>query len=201
MFPEISYFPSRSLQDFLDHSAIAITGSQVAGYRTRLPWIEKVPNYQVEVPDTTEEDLKLTDDVMKQINQQISTNNIGRLFAVVHVCGKQFKITENDIIIIQGYWPPTVGDKLKLEKVLLVGGSDFTLIGRPLVNRELVSIIATVIEKTTSHTKTHFRFKKRKQYRRINFCRIQHTMLRINSIQVEPNVGHLKEVEGLHSIY
>jgi large subunit ribosomal protein L21 len=106
--------------------------------------------------------------VTNEINKQIAMNRIGRMFAVVQVCGKQFKVTENDIIIIEGYWPPNIGDRLKLEKVLLVGSTDFTLVGRPILNRELVTIDATVIEKTLSHTKTRFRFRPRKQFRRIN---------------------------------
>lgn len=111
--------------------------------------------------------LSLTD-VTNEINKQIAMNSIGRMFAVVQVCGKQFKVTENDIIIIEGYWPPSIGDKLKLEKVLLVGSTDFTLVGRPMLNRELVTIDATVVEKTLSHTKTRFKFRPRKQYRRIH---------------------------------
>lgn len=110
-------------------------------------------------------------DVTNEINNQIATDRVGRMFAIVQVCGKQFKVTEHDIIIIEGFWPPNIGDQLKLEKVLLVGSKDFTLIGRPILNRELVSIDATVIEKTLSHTKTRFRFRPRKQYRRIN-CKI-----------------------------
>lgn len=113
----------------------------------------------------------LSTDVTNEINNQIAMDKIGRMFAVVQVCGKQFKVTENDIIIVEGFWPPNIGDRLKLEKVLLVGSTDFTLIGRPLLNRELISVDATVIEKTLSHTKTRFRFRKRKQYRRIN-CKI-----------------------------
>jgi large subunit ribosomal protein L21 len=50
----------------------------------------------------------------------------------------------------------------------LVGGSDFSLIGRPILSSELVSVHATVIEKALSHIKTIFRKKKRKQYQRIN---------------------------------
>jgi len=107
-------------------------------------------------------------DVTNEINKQISTNRIGRMFAIVQICGKQFKVTENDIIIIEGFWPPNIGDHLKLEKVLLVGSTDFTLVGRPILNRELVTIDATVIEKTLSHTKTRFVLIKKDQYRRIN---------------------------------
>lgn len=109
--------------------------------------------------------------VINEINRQIATRSTGRLFAVLYLCGTQFKVTESDVIIVSGHWPPQTGDKLKLEKVLLVGGTDFTLIGRPILNRELVTIDATVIQKTLSHTITRFRMRKRKQFRRLN-CKI-----------------------------
>lgn len=47
----------------------------------------------------------------------MESNKQGRLFAVVHLAGKQFKITEGDVIIVEGYWPPTTGDKISLDKV------------------------------------------------------------------------------------
>lgn len=106
--------------------------------------------------------------MLTEINNQIATEKAGRLFAVVHICGKQFKVTTNDIIVVQGYWPPNPGDELKLEKVIIVGGADFSLIGRPIISNELVNVDATVIEKTFSTTKTHFKYKPRKQFRRIN---------------------------------
>ncbi|PNF17589.1 hypothetical protein B7P43_G14404, partial [Cryptotermes secundus] len=110
----------------------------------------------------------LLTELISKVNKQLQQQREGRLFAVVHVCGKQFKVTTEDIIIIEGNWAPQIGDKLKLEKVLLVGGSDFSLIGRPILSSELVSVHATVIEKALSHIKTIFRKKKRQQYQRIN---------------------------------
>ncbi|XP_023723080.1 39S ribosomal protein L21, mitochondrial isoform X2 [Cryptotermes secundus] len=147
--------------------------------------------------ETTEEEEKQSNELISKVNKQLQQQREGRLFAVVHVCGKQFKVTTEDIIIIEGNWAPQIGDKLKLEKVLLVGGSDFSLIGRPILSSELVSVHATVIEKALSHIKTIFRKKKRQQYQRINFKRTPHTMLRINSIQVKPEVNVKKAVEGL----
>ncbi|KAI4463659.1 50s ribosomal protein l21 [Holotrichia oblita] len=123
------------------------------------------------------------EEVIEKVNKQIAANEQGRLFAVVQIAGKQFKVTAGDVVVIEGYWPPTVGDKISLDKVLLVGGLDFSLIGKPLVERGLIDVHATVIEKTLSHTKTHFRKKRRKQYKRIN-CIVQQTMLRINKVQV-----------------
>lgn len=109
--------------------------------------------------------------IINEINKQIATKSTGRLFAVIHLLGKQFKVTESDIIAIEGNWPPQPGDEIKLEKVLLVGSKDFTLIGRPILNRELISVDAIVIQKTLSHTITNFKMKKRKQYKRLN-CKI-----------------------------
>jgi large subunit ribosomal protein L21 len=56
-------------------------------------------------------------EIITKVNKQLQQQREGRLFAVVHVCGKQFKVTTEDIIIIEGNWAPQIGDKLKLEKV------------------------------------------------------------------------------------
>ncbi|XP_053684934.1 39S ribosomal protein L21, mitochondrial [Sabethes cyaneus] len=131
---------------------------------------------------------QLTDgSVVQKVNKQIASGNEGRLFAVVQLCGKQFKITAGDIVIVEGYWPPTNGDRIRLDKVLVAGGTDFSLIGRPLVSPNLVDVQATIVEKSLSHTRTHFKKKRRKQYMRINFYRTQQTMIRINSIEINPN--------------
>ncbi|XP_066992610.2 large ribosomal subunit protein bL21m [Anabrus simplex] len=154
------------------------------------------------ITDSGEKDKKISAAVISKVNQQIEQKKHGRLFAVVHVCGKQFKITNEDLIVLEGYWAPTVGDKIKLDKVLVVGSTDFTLFGRPILPRGLVSVEATVVEKSLSHTKTHFRKKRRKQYMRINFYRIHLTMLRITNISFTGKVNERKEVEGLeHRIF
>lgn len=130
----------------------------------------------------SEKTLEMKNDCIERINQQLEKGEEGRLFAVVQLCGKQFKITAGDIILVEGYWPPTIGDRIRLDKVLLAGGKDFTLIGAPMLESGLVDVQATIIEKTLSHTKTHFKKKRRKQYMRINFQRSPFTMIRINNI-------------------
>uniref|UniRef100_A0A182JVA5 Large ribosomal subunit protein bL21m n=1 Tax=Anopheles christyi TaxID=43041 RepID=A0A182JVA5_9DIPT len=125
-----------------------------------------------------------TKSTVNTVNKQLETGSEGRLFAVVQLCGKQFKITSGDIIVVEGYWPPEGGDRLRLDKVLLAGSKDFSLIGRPLLAPGLVDVQATIIEKALSHTRTHFRKKRRKQYTRINFYRTPQTMIRINSIDI-----------------
>ncbi|GAB0092074.1 Ribosomal protein L21 [Sergentomyia squamirostris] len=127
--------------------------------------------------------------VINKVNEQVAAKEEGRLFAVVHLCGKQFKVTSGDIIVVEGGWPPGTGDKIRLDKVLLAGGKDFSLVGRPLVQKDLVDVQATIIEKTLSHTRTNFRKRRRKQYQRINFHRNENTMVRINSIEVKGKIN------------
>jgi ribosomal protein L21 len=139
--------------------------------------------------------------VLDNINQQIKTDSVGRMFAVVHLCGKQFKVTAGDIVMIEGYWPPTIGDRIRLDKVLVAGASDFSLIGRPVLQKGLVDVQATIIEKTLSHTKTHFKKKRRKQFMRINFFRGQHTMVRINSIELGQVKDGAPSTDGVENVF
>lgn len=44
--------------------------------------------------------------------------DMGRLFAVVHIGGEQRKVTTEDMVLINGFFPPQIGDKIRLEKVL-----------------------------------------------------------------------------------
>lgn len=106
-------------------------------------------------------------DVTSAINEQIKNDETGRLFAVVHFAGHQFKVTENDVVIVMNHWPPYPGDVITLDKVLVVGGKDFSIVGRPIVNKELVTVTATVIEKSLSHVQTRFNFIAKENYRRI----------------------------------
>uniref|UniRef100_A0A1B6GY65 Large ribosomal subunit protein bL21m n=1 Tax=Cuerna arida TaxID=1464854 RepID=A0A1B6GY65_9HEMI len=200
----------------LDGSVIPVA-SRIGGKvplteNTNISWLQKahlrtnvkdygIPLKQEEVKDTRQEDNEYTKETIALVNNQLAQGEEGRLFAVIHVAGKQFIVTQEDIIIIHGPWPPTISDKIKFEKVMLVGSSDFTLIGRPVLPSELVSVTATVIDKDLSHVKTKFRFHKRKQFRRINFIRSPLTMIRINEVKVVGRVNERKDVEGLNQVF
>ena len=77
-------------------------------------------------------------------------------------------MTDGDLVIVTGNSPVSNGDVIRLEKVLLLGSADFTLLGRPLLRPDLVRVEATCIEKSLTHTYTHFKKKRRKQYMRTN---------------------------------
>jgi len=122
--------------------------------------------------------------ILERINGQIKSSSGGRLFSVINVSGKQFKVTPEDIIIIQGVFAPNIGDQLRLHKILLVGSNEFTLVGQPVLEEDLVRVDATVIEKTLSYTKMNFRMKAKKNFRRLKFHKTMYTMLRINLIEM-----------------
>eukprot|EP01080_Neovahlkampfia_damariscottae_P005636 gene5636-9452_t len=96
--------------------------------------------------------------------------------------GKQYKITPNDLITVERIMAD-VGSTIHLNKVLLVGGTDFTAIGRPMLSN--VKVIATVEQQRHAAKVIVFKKKKRKRYRRWQGHQQLITMLRIEDIQFE----------------
>ncbi|XP_068607473.1 large ribosomal subunit protein bL21m [Brachionichthys hirsutus] len=127
--------------------------------------------------------------VVSTVNEQINQRDFGRLFAVVHFAGHQWKVTNEDLILVENHIPAECGDRIRMEKVLLVGAQDFTLMGRPLLGTELVRVEATVIEKTESWPRVHMRFWKRHRYQRKRIIIQPQTVLRINSIELVPTLA------------
>ncbi|CAH0718708.1 unnamed protein product, partial [Brenthis ino] len=142
---------------------------------------QNAPTQNSTVPETTK-------DVIATCNKLIESRS-SRNFAIIHLLGKQWRVSDGDLLVVEGYWPPNIGDKITLDKVLLAGTKDVSLIGRPLVQPGLVTVTATIISKGLSHTRTHFKKKRRKQFMRINFQRAQQTMLRINSVEIANRIN------------
>ncbi|XP_046329525.2 39S ribosomal protein L21, mitochondrial-like [Haliotis rufescens] len=151
------------------NSSSSATSSPAAELSTRPEWSLAATNSK---------------DIISNIESKLGSADLGRLFAVVHVGGKQRKVTSEDIIIVEHNFPPTVGDKIRLEKVLMVGSKDFTMVGRPVLSREQVYVEATVVEKTLSHFKTIFNYVKTKGHRKYKLKRNEQTLLVINNIQL-----------------
>ncbi|XP_048829075.1 39S ribosomal protein L21, mitochondrial [Brienomyrus brachyistius] len=127
--------------------------------------------------------------VISKVNNILATEKYGRLFAVVHFASRQWKVTNEDLILIENHIDAECGERIRLEKVLLVGSADFTLIGRPLLGRNLVRVEATVIEKTKSWPMVHMRFWKRHRYQRKRIIVQPQTVLRINTIRVASDLA------------
>lgn len=105
------------------------------------------------------------------------------VFAVVYIGGTQYKVTKNDVLVVNKL-DCKVGSKIVLEKVLLLGSHDFTIIGTPLVSKKLVRVEATVIEQGRSGKVIVFKKKRRKQYKKWKGFRQEITTLRINKLEI-----------------
>ncbi|XP_061589137.1 39S ribosomal protein L21, mitochondrial [Cololabis saira] len=126
--------------------------------------------------------------VLAAVERLVRGPDLGRLFAVVHLASRQWKVTAEDLVLLENHLQADCGERILLEKVLLLGARDFTLLGRPLLARELVRVEATVLEKTESWPKVHMRFWKRHRYQRQRTVVQPQTVLRINSIEVAPGL-------------
>uniref|UniRef100_A0AC34F018 Ribosomal protein L21 n=1 Tax=Panagrolaimus sp. ES5 TaxID=591445 RepID=A0AC34F018_9BILA len=125
--------------------------------------------------------------VANQISEVVS-NPKNRLFAVIFAHNRQFKVSQNDIIHLHYNSIIDIGQKIQLEKVLLVGGRDFTLFGRPLLNPEHVKVFATVIEKTAVQPELNYLKVSGKKITRTNFWSRELNVLRINEIIVDKSL-------------
>ncbi|KAG7278132.1 hypothetical protein CRUP_019442 [Coryphaenoides rupestris] len=146
---------------------------------SRPPW----PEVQ---PLCPEEERRRHAAVVQKVNTHIANEDYGRLFAVVHFASHQWKVTNEDLILVENHIAAGCGDRIRMEKVLMVGGENFTVIGRPLIGKELVRVEATVIEKTESWPKVYMQFWKRHRFQRKRIVKTPQTILRINTIEVAP---------------
>ena len=57
----------------------------------------------------------------------------GAKFAVISLSGTQYKVAEDDVVVTNLIHGHKVGDVMEVDDVLLVGGRDNTVVGRPRV--------------------------------------------------------------------
>ncbi|KAE9550544.1 hypothetical protein FO519_006236 [Halicephalobus sp. NKZ332] len=126
--------------------------------------------------------------VKEKIKEALTSKEDNRLFAVVFAHNRQFKVSQNDLIQLHHNSFVDIGQKIQLEKVLLVGGKDFTLFGRPTLDPQLVKVYATVVEKTTTSPELYYLRVSGKKVRAMRWLSHELTVLRVNEIEVNPKV-------------
>ncbi|KAI1292665.1 39S ribosomal protein L21, mitochondrial [Halotydeus destructor] len=138
------------------------------------------------LPETGDAEYSLVNSFFDKVNQDIEAKrDKSRLFAICHLYGQQHRFTEGDLIMVRKHFPAEVGTRVKLEKCMLVGGENVTLIGRPLIDRDLVHIEATLVEKTMGHTITNvIHVPRTHNFKKWYFTRDSLSVLRINEIKI-----------------
>jgi large subunit ribosomal protein L21 len=102
------------------------------------------------------------------------------VFAVVEVGGTQYKVTPDDVIVTEKLEGVDINEKLRLKRVLLLGSTAETVIGRPYVPG--AEVVASVEEHFLDGKVLIFHKRRRKNSRRLNGHRQPLTRLRILSV-------------------
>ncbi|MDR2893635.1 MAG: 50S ribosomal protein L21 [Deltaproteobacteria bacterium] len=100
------------------------------------------------------------------------------MYAIVETGGQQFRVEEGGKVRVN-LLPAKVGEEVRLEKVLLLGGNNLS-IGKPYV--EGASVQAEVLEHSLGEKVVIFKKWRRNDSRRTTGHRQQYTMLKIKSI-------------------
>lgn len=102
------------------------------------------------------------------------------MVAIIKTGGKQYTVTENDVIKIEKL-NNDVGDKVSFDEVLLVSNDGDIKVGKPFV--EGAKVNAVVEEQGKGDKVIIFKFKRKKDYRKKRGHRQLYTKVRIESIE------------------
>jgi large subunit ribosomal protein L21 len=101
------------------------------------------------------------------------------MYAIVAASGKQFRVTEGDRIVVDQV-QARVGETVRLDSVLMLGGDGGPLVGRPFVNGAFLE--ATVLSHRAGDKIIVFHFKSRKHHKSKTGHRQLHSELKIATI-------------------
>ena len=99
--------------------------------------------------------------------------------AVFETGGKQYKVSVGESVNVEKL-PAEVGDRVELDKVLMVFDPDQVHIGRPVV--EGAKVVATVAEQGLAPKEIVFKYRPRQRYRVKRGHRQPYTRLLIDDI-------------------
>lgn len=108
------------------------------------------------------------------------------MFAVVKTGGKQYKVKENDIILVEKL-ENKKGDSVNLNQILLLSNDEKKIqIGTPLLKE--VSVKAKILEQKKQKKILVFKKKRRKNYKKKTGHRQNLTVLKILKIGTKTNI-------------
>lgn len=102
------------------------------------------------------------------------------MFAVIQTGGKQYKVAENDVIIIEKL-DAEAGKTISFDEVLMHGKGGDVKVGEPLVKG--ASVTGEVLEQRKGDKVIVFKKKRRQNYRRKQGHRQLETVVRITGIK------------------
>mgnify|MGYP000846013862 CR=1 FL=1 len=119
------------------------------------------------------------------------------MYAIVETGGKQYRVQEGDVIRVERLAVED-GEAVVLDKVLLVGQDDGVLVGTPYLQGASVS--ASVVTSGKGDKVIVFKYKSKKNYRRLRGHRQLFTDIRIDGIRPSRRAGCLPDRRGAHGV-
>ena len=102
------------------------------------------------------------------------------MYAVVKTGGKQYRVSKGDRVKIEKI-PGEVGDEVRFDEVLMIGGTPDMKVGTPHVSGAAVS--ARIVGQDRSKKIIVFKFKRRKGYKKKQGHRQAYTRVEITGIE------------------
>lgn len=103
-------------------------------------------------------------------------------YAVVETGGKQYRVTQGDVLAVERLEVPE-GGRVELNRVLLVQEADHLRVGTPLVAG--AKVIGEVVDHGREKKVLVFKKKRRKNYQRLNGHRQPFTRVKITEIALD----------------
>jgi len=111
------------------------------------------------------------------------------MYAVLKTGGKQYKVAQNDVIIVEKL-AAEAGTSIEIDEILMIDNDGVSTVGAPLI--EGARVAAEVLEQKRAKKITVFKKKRRQNYRRTIGHRQELTVLRITDIL---DAGESKKTE------
>ena len=114
------------------------------------------------------------------------------MYAVIETGGKQYRVTEGDVINVEKL-DAEAGKSVTIKEVLVVEKEDKTLIGTPYVSG--ASVKAEVVENGKAKKVVIYKYKAKKDSKKKQGHRQPYTQLKIKSISVRASKKKAEEAE------
>ena len=102
------------------------------------------------------------------------------MYAVVETGGKQYRVSVGDKIRIEKLDKP-VGEKVELDKVLLISGEEKFQVGKPYLKK--AKVVGEITEQEKDKKIHGFKYKRRKKYRKTWGHRQYYTEVEVKEIK------------------
>jgi len=116
------------------------------------------------------------------------------LYAIIEAGGKQYRVSEGDLIDVERR-SGEVGQAIDFQDVLLIGDQETIHVGKPVLAG--ARVVGTIAEQGKAAKIIVFKFKRRKKYRKKQGHRQLFTRVRIDQIELDGPKGRQPKTEKI----